>query len=199
MPPWEAQATDLDNDQGRRVTILSDGAPLTFAGVLDGWRNDPGFRSFYISTLAKAPFEALFWETPALTRHTLDRPYECVLVDSPQLARVQADPVAFRNQFGPGCDQDNIAIFTNLGNDALLVVPCPSANDSHYAHLASFLRYGPTSQAQALFGRLGDVLDTRLGEQPVWVSTSGLGVYWLHIRLDDRPKYYTYAPYRTTS
>lgn len=31
---------------------------------------------------------------------------------------------------------------------------------------------------------------------PLWVSTSGLGVSWLHVRLDSRPKYYTYAPYK---
>ena len=27
----------------------------------------------------------------------------------------------------------------------------------------------------------------------------GLGVYWLHVRLDDRPKYYTHVPYRSSS
>lgn len=32
---------------------------------------------------------------------------------------------------------------------------------------------------------------------PVWISTSGLGVPWLHVRIDDRPKYYQHAPYRT--
>ena len=31
---------------------------------------------------------------------------------------------------------------------------------------------------------------------PVWVSTAGAGVSWLHVRLDDRPKYYGYQPYR---
>ncbi|MFL6237620.1 MAG: DUF6940 family protein [Thermoanaerobaculia bacterium] len=25
----------------------------------------------------------------------------------------------------------------------------------------------------------------------------GAGVSWLHVRLDDRPKYYGYGPYRT--
>ncbi|MDF9799652.1 hypothetical protein OKW21_004915 [Catalinimonas alkaloidigena] len=31
------------------------------------------------------------------------------------------------------------------------------------------------------------------------MSTSGLGVYWLHIRLDSRPKYYQFDPYRKLS
>jgi len=33
-------------------------------------------------------------------------------------------------------------------------------------------------------------------DAPVWLSTSGMGIAWLHLRLDSRPKYYTYRPYR---
>jgi hypothetical protein len=36
----------------------------------------------------------------------------------------------------------------------------------------------------------------QLGTAPVWVSTAGMGVSWLHVRLDNRPKYYGYKPYR---
>ena len=32
---------------------------------------------------------------------------------------------------------------------------------------------------------------------PVWLSTNGDGVSWLHVRTDERPKYYTHGPYRT--
>lgn len=30
----------------------------------------------------------------------------------------------------------------------------------------------------------------------VWFSTSGLGIAWLHFRLDSTPKYYSFAPYK---
>jgi hypothetical protein len=36
----------------------------------------------------------------------------------------------------------------------------------------------------------------RLGAKPVWLSTAGGGVSWLHVRLDDQPKYYGFEPYR---
>jgi hypothetical protein len=29
-----------------------------------------------------------------------------------------------------------------------------------------------------------------------WLSTAGMGVPWLHVRLDDRPKDYGHRPYR---
>lgn len=199
MPKWTLQEDVIDNERVRRLRIQGDGAPVTVAQVLDGWRHDSEFRRFYIGILAHARFEAMFWEAPPLTWHDLDRPYECVLVDSPQLACIDADPSAFEGHFGSACDEDPVLIFPNLGNDALLVVPCPLGDAWHYAHLAAFMRHGSPEQREALLHRMGEAIETRLSDRPLWVSTSGLGVYWLHIRLDERPKYYTYAPYRTGS
>jgi len=31
---------------------------------------------------------------------------------------------------------------------------------------------------------------------PRWLSTSGLGVSYLHVRIDKRPKYYSFDEYR---
>ena len=39
-------------------------------------------------------------------------------------------------------------------------------------------------------------LRRRVGVKPVWLSTAGAGVAWVHVRLDDRPKYYGYDAYR---
>jgi hypothetical protein len=33
-------------------------------------------------------------------------------------------------------------------------------------------------------------------KEPLWLSTAGQGVFWLHVRLDRYPKYYNHAPYR---
>ena len=41
-----------------------------------------------------------------------------------------------------------------------------------------------------------DAVAARLSDRPLWLSTSGAGVAWLHVRLDDRPKYIQHAPYR---
>ena len=84
--------------------------------------------------------------------------------------------------------------FDNLGRDAHLVAPCDSTRP--YAHLAVFVRTAPASTNRALWAAAADALEERTGARPLWLSTAGLGVYWLHLRLDSRPKYYTYAPYR---
>ena len=52
--------------------------------------------------------------------------------------------------------------------------------------------------ARAVWAEAGRAITRWRNERgdPVWFSTSGLGVTWVHLRLDERPKYITYAPYR---
>ncbi len=87
--------------------------------------------------------------------------------------------------------------FANLGNDAFLIAPCPQASASVYPHLAAFARGASMEQQHALWEQVGEAIVTRLNERKLWVSTAGLGVYWVHVRLDSYPKYYSFAPYRS--
>lgn len=85
--------------------------------------------------------------------------------------------------------------FANLGGDARLV-PCPVGPHEAYAHLARFVRGGLREQVDTLWRRVGEALIewwSTPGTTPVWLSTSGGGVPWLHVRLDRRPKY-SHAP-----
>ena len=123
------------------------------------------------------------------------RPFECVLLDSPALAR-KPDPNAFAEHFGNAAPNEIVLAFPNLGHDALLVVPCPNAEPSIYGHLATFVRGAPEPQKHSLWELVGKVMEEKLGPVPVWLSTAGAGVSWLHVRLDKRPKYYGFGPYR---
>jgi hypothetical protein len=123
----------------------------------------------------------------------LTRPFEFVVLDSPDLAR-PADATAFADQF-PNA-KDGVAVFANLGGDATMIVPCPIAEPAAYGHLAAFVRLAPETQRDALWRTVGEVLAQRLGPKPLWLSTAGAGAAWLHVRLDARPKYYGHAPYR---
>lgn len=51
-------------------------------------------------------------------------------------------------------------------------------------------------QTTSLWRAVSDAIARRIGPRPVWLSTAGAAVAWLHVRLDDRPKYYAYSPYR---
>jgi hypothetical protein len=192
---WSAHREQLAAGRIVKIRIHHDSSPLSFAEVMRRWQTDADFRSYFIALLAEAPFSAYRWETPPIAAATVDRPFESVLLDDPGLARTP-DRAAFAAHFNSAAVTESIVSFANLGKDAILVVPCPSGPLSAYGHLAAFLRAAPERQQHALWEHVGTVMQRRLGPAPVWLSTAGAGVAWLHVRLDDRPKYYGYGPYR---
>ena len=113
---------------------------------------------------------------------------------------------AFQEHFN-SCDKD-VVTFQNLGRDAFLVVPCPSTQNqasretlNMYGHLASFMALNRNvTHLHNFWIKVAETFDARIsqlsGDKPIWVSTCGTGVYWLHVRLDSRPKYYSYQKYK---
>jgi hypothetical protein len=144
--------------------------------------------------LAAHSFDAFRWETPPVDTATVSQRFEFVLLEAPGLAR-PPDPGAFEEQFTLN-QRAEVLAFPNLGGDAIMVVPRPIAPASVYGHLAAFVRGAPDSQRVSLWREVGSAMQARVGTKPVWLSTAGAGVSWLHLRLDDRPKYYGFAPYR---
>jgi hypothetical protein len=152
---------------------------------------------------------------------------EFVLVDAPQLDTFVTnsggpDASAFAGHFGvPSNPSSSAVAFENLGRDAVLVSPRPDAgllpHDGQSAasnttvatnpsHLLAYVRTAPTSRQHEFWKVVGetwlrtmrDVAD-RGGDDPRWLSTSGMGIAYLHVRIDQRPKYYTYGPYKSIS
>lgn len=191
---WQSQSEFLDRDRTYKILLFDENRQITYSQAIDLWQHDGSFRKFFISLLAAAPWEAYFWETPPVTKFTVNQTFEFVLVNSPQLASVSADSSNFRQYFQSATKA--IVTFPNLGQDALLVVPCPISNTSAYPHLASFVLKAPESQQHLLWQTVGRELQQKLNQRPIWVNTSGLGVYWLHVRLDSFPKYYCFQAYK---
>jgi hypothetical protein len=168
-------------------------------------------------------FQAAFWETPSVRPSTMEtQPMEFVLIDAPRLQKFAntADPSSFAEHFRhcnrpTGEQQQPVGcVFESLGRDAILISPRPVAastnsNRVNAAHLMAYLQTAPTEQRNSYWKTVGE---TYLGalqqhrksdnnnnddnDAPLWLSTSGLGVAYLHIRIDRRPKYYTYDPYK---
>ena len=180
-----------------RVRASGDGRPLSWKEVLDAWAERPGFGRALSDHLAALPPPAFRWETPAATVASLDQAFESVVVEDPSIDS-PPDPEPFAEHLERAGDRTVIR-FANLGGDATLVVPCPLAPSSAYVHLAAFVRNAPADQQEALWREVALAMRERLGHRPVWLNTAGGGVAWLHVRLDDRPKYYAHSPYRADS
>jgi len=194
---WTVQISDLGRADAVRFAVRRGSEPAPYADVVEAWRSDVEFRTWFNALLAGASFTAFRWETPPVTTLTWRRPFEFVLLDCPDLAR-RPDPDAFKEHFDASSGSEVLA-FPNLGGDALMVVPCPVVSPSAYGHLAAFVRAAPEQQRHALWQEVGNAMARRLSTKPVWLSTAGAGVSWLHVRLDDRPKYYGHTPYRSST
>jgi len=165
---------------------------MTYAEFLHALEDERDFRALFLEELRAAPFVAYRWETPPLTVATLDQPFVCLLHHSPDLD-VPADPTDFDTHFQLGVE---VVVFKNLGADALLVVPCPTSTSANYSHIGAFHRSAPDAQQHAFWIAVSREVQRRVDSRPLWLSTAGGGVDWLHVRLDDRPKYYRHAPWR---
>jgi hypothetical protein len=189
---WRIDRANPDHGTHAWGKLIVADRPMTFEEVWRSWQSDESFRDFWIASLRGNPFEAWCWECPPVHEQNRARPFECVFVSSPSLARMTPEPGVFAEHFRA---KQGVVTFANLGGDALLVVPRPTGPGDEYAHLARFTRSAPMEQQRALWHAVGDAMAARLGAAPTWLSTAGHGVSWLHVRLDSRPKYYRHAEY----
>eukprot|EP01098_Paradermamoeba_levis_P010314 TRINITY_DN4334_c0_g1_i1.p1 TRINITY_DN4334_c0_g1~~TRINITY_DN4334_c0_g1_i1.p1 ORF type:complete len:248 (-),score=52.46 TRINITY_DN4334_c0_g1_i1:363-1106(-) len=156
------------------------------------------FQQAFVSVLQNCEFEAYLWETPSSTIFQIEEEleFEFVLIDSPTLAAVVSDKQSFAEHLQHPSNPFAVS-FKNLGGDATLIVPTDLHHNS-YAHLAKFMRNAKIEQIFAFWKLVSktylEELDSTLKQ--LWLSTSGLGVYWLHVRIDTRPKYYQHQPYK---
>lgn len=95
-------------------------------------------------------------------------------------------------------------VFENFGGDATLVAPRPTskalAKDNRFAHLANYIKLTPLEEAGNLWSLVATEYEKKMtedadSEQPVYLSTNGLGVSFLSFRLERNPKYYNYKAF----
>jgi len=189
---WQLQTRSTTAKLWTAEALTADRRALSFDEVFALWRTNRAFRDFWTESLRRIPFAGFCWECPMLTTARARAAFECVFVDSPLLAQGASDPDPFAEHFDP---DSSTATFASLGRDAVLVAPFPDASGSDFGHLAAFLATADAARASDLWQAVGEALDTRLGDTPLWLSTAGLGVAWLHVRLDSRPKYYRHLAY----
>jgi len=190
--------------------------------IVDPDSSDPTIEKM-MTILKDAPFKAYRFETPGVSPETVStKNFEFAVVDDLNLYYFAATPrpVYFEEHLSsPSCDGPNDGpsagcVFQNLGGDATLVAPrdwspkaSPGMYSSCYGHLANFVRGAPELQVLNMWKILGKLLTeklltpstTEISKKPLWFSTAGTGVPYLHFRLDNRPKYYHYDPFKEFS
>jgi len=197
---WTVTTSPLASGaKGNCIALQRGERPLRFDEVFELLATSGRFVAWYSSILRHSEYPAFFWEHPPLTTTNFANPAEFVLLAAPALESLRPDPTAFKEHFRAAKQDDGnmtVVRFSNIGGDALLIVPCPDNQTQQYAHLAAFLRAAPAPQIRECWRLTAKAVMENLGTKPLWLSTSGLGVAWLHVRLDSRPKYYQHHPYK---
>lgn len=189
----EIQCVESIPGEMLKYRVSAAGSSLTALEVARLWREDQRFTWEFCRLLALCPFQRLRWEMPVMNGPDDARDFECVVLNAPDLAGRAPDTSSFAEQFS---GTSPVVRFKNLGGDALLVVPTPRGAAEIYCDLASFSRAAPQQQQLEFWFSVGEAVAERAPAGPFWLSTAGGGVAWLHVRLDDRPKYYVHQPYR---
>ena len=180
-------------DKGVRLfRLFADERLLTNEDVFRLWQEDATFALFYSKTILKAGYEGFCWEMPPVTSSSLKVDHEYVVVESASHRNIQANPAPFNEHFRGGV---LTVAFPNLGKNGVMIAPAPGDHIDG-GSISSFLRSASRDRVVDLWAVVGREVNRRVSDVPLWVSTAGLGVSWLHVRLDSRPKYYRYNPYR---
>jgi len=192
---WTSKITYTEDKEKCIIELFQHEKILLYSEVVNLWRTHPQFCTFFSRLLAELPYEAIYWETPPVTRENFNRPFECVVGDKPSLEDAWPNRNTFSQHF-KSSQSKHVTTFLNLGRDAILVAPCPSAADGAYTHLMAFVRKAPKLQQNDFWKEVGRAVQQRLSGRPLWLNTEGSGVHWLHVRLDSEPKYYRHRAYK---
>ena len=102
--------------------------------------------------------------------------------------------------------------FDNLTGDVRLIVPYNKKKNVKYGHLKDYIIHATSEEIYDIFSEVGkeleeyreennewcDICGDPTYEAPLFLSTHGDGVEWLHFRIEEHPKYYSYKPYTKT-
>ena len=191
--------------------------------LCDLFQDDAHFREQFVNILRASEFNSYFFEMPGVSsdKAFID-PFRFVLVRAPGLLGRQADQKSFEEHFVRYAElvykqnplsclftsllhsgSSNVVSFKNLRGDATLVTPRPKnrgCSVQHFSHLADFVRHADMDQVSHFWQTVAREAMGNLKKRPagskLWMSTAGQGVSWLHFRLEDTPKYYSFAEYK---
>jgi len=115
--------------------------------------------------------------------------YEEKLIVNFQLKAMIQNENSFKQHIKDSKD-DHVTSFLNISKSAMLVIPMPRKGKI-FTTLKDFMDNASEKQQQK-FWNLVAVKAMEMNDRhgKVWISTHGLGVPYLHVRIDISPKYY---------
>ena len=177
------------------------GLLLSYAQFIEGCKSNATFRDVVIELLQPTGYTDYLWEVIGTDQaRWKQQPFECVLIKLPYRSALDYTP--FLEHLKPAvADQKVVIAFPSLSGDSL-VVPVPSDLNNpafpKYGHLADFIKHAPLKAKHELLRLMAHEFEhvCQSSARPMYLSTNGLAVAWLHVRIEHTPKYYNHQPYK---
>jgi len=157
---------------------------------IQDWKN--GIPQTYPSDLNKR----FFYQTSVIDSN-LSNEYKEIYIESDKLEKISQDYNSFKEYFIKPKNK-YVTSFTNLSGNSVLVVPVPNKTKTktkskhNYTTLKDFIDNAPLKKQKAFWIHVAEcVIELLKIVDKVYLNTHGLGVYYLHVRLDTIPKYYS--------
>lgn len=154
---------------------------MSWKTVLNNWKNN---KPFTYPKKLKTPF---IWRTSVI-RDDGNCDYIEEFLKVPIL-----DVHQNFNEFEEYIEKSNdtyVTSFYNLSKDTILVVPIPKKN-KNFSNLKNFIDQASKIQQKKFWNQVALIIEREIKTHTyIWVSTHGLKVPYLHVRISTSPKYY---------
>lgn len=156
---------------------------ITWRDKIDEWKS--GKILTYPSDINKR----FFYETAICDKYAKN-PYKERFIKSEQLEKIPSqDYKSFSKQLLKNTNK-YVTAFPNLSGDTMLIIPVP-IKGKNYTTIKDFIDNAPKTQQIEFWKKVANEIDEWLStRENVYISTHGLGVYYFHLRLCEKPKYY---------
>ena len=130
-----------------------------------------------------------FWRTSVLSNKK-DLVYKEEFVEDERLLEAKEDFKPFEEHLNKSKDEKYAISFPNLSGDTILVVPIPRKS-KRFTNMFYFMSNASEKQKKELWKKVAlEAKEFLKTNENIWISTHGLCVNYLHVRICNTPKYY---------
>jgi len=133
----------------------------------------------------KFPNKPFMWKCKPVSKLSDKFTYQFKIAKFPLIQ----DLNSFSEHFKKYKKSNKVINFYNLSKSTQLIVPYPNEN-KNYSHFQLFLQNASNEQQANLWKKIGNVLIEEINNNTkIWLSTHGLGINYIHIRIKASPDY----------
>lgn len=165
---------------------------IDFFGLLI---SSESFRNQIIQIFLESKFVNVFWEFPPYSTSTTQNMAEFAFVTTSNFDKANSSSFS---EYLKGKKDGEIVMFKNPSGDTdLITINSSNTNNQTFCHIMEFMTNATYENKHNLLKKIGEEMikhtNGKNAKNPIYLSTHGHGVPWLHVRICNKPKYYSSA------